>query len=55
MKVGELIKDTLWLPGAGYGGASPALSVLLPTFGRGADGTFMKAAASVLEIGRAHV
>ena len=49
MKVGELIKDTLWLPGAGYGGASPGLSVLLPTFRRGADGTFMKAATSVLE------
>jgi len=49
MKVGDLIKDTSWLPGADYDGARPAVSVLLPTFRRGADGTFMRAARSVLE------
>ncbi|MGH7341896.1 MAG: glycosyltransferase family 2 protein, partial [Candidatus Rokuibacteriota bacterium] len=49
MQVRELIKDTEWAPGTGYGGARPRLSVLLPTFRRGADGTFLKAATSVLD------
>src|SRR5579884_4083136 len=47
MKVRDLIKDTIWVPGADYG-RTPQVSVLLPTFRRGADGLFMKAAKSVL-------
>jgi hypothetical protein len=48
MKVGALVADTIWRPGSDYGGRRPPLSVLLPTFRRGADGTFLKAATSVL-------
>ena len=49
MLVGDLITHTQWRPGASYSGARPRLSALLPTFRRGADGTFLKAATSVLE------
>jgi glycosyltransferase involved in cell wall biosynthesis len=49
MKVGALTADTVWLPGADYDGARPALSVLLPTFRRGSDGLFLQAARSVLD------
>jgi len=48
MKVRDLIKDTLWFPGRGYAGAPPVVSVLMPTFRRGQDGSFLKAANSVL-------
>jgi glycosyltransferase involved in cell wall biosynthesis len=48
MLVAELIEDTHWRPGTGYGASRPRLSVLLPTFRRGADGTFLQAAGSVL-------
>jgi glycosyltransferase involved in cell wall biosynthesis len=49
MQVGALIKDTIWLPAAYADGPPPALSVLLPTFRRGADGLFLEAARSVLD------
>jgi glycosyltransferase involved in cell wall biosynthesis len=49
VKVGDLIKETTWLPGPQYDSASPVLSVLMPTFRRGSDGTFLRAANSVLE------
>jgi GT2 family glycosyltransferase len=49
MKVRELIKDTVWLPGRDYERARPLVSVLMPTFRRGQDGMFVKAATSVLD------
>lgn len=50
MKVRDIIKDTLWTPGFGYSDDhKPAISVLLPTYRRGASGLFRKAVESVLE------
>ena len=49
MKVKDLIRDTLWLPGSSYGdGSLPIVSVLLPTFRRAKSGKFRKAIESVL-------
>ena len=48
MKVGDLIADTMWSPGRDYTEAKPAVSVLMPTFRRGSDGTFLRAARSIL-------
>jgi len=49
MKVKDLIADTLWLPGSGYSDDhKPAVSVLLPTFRRGASGLFRRTVESVL-------
>ena len=48
MKVCELIKDTVWFPGRDYDTAQPLISVLMPTFRRGNDGSFLKAANSIL-------
>ena len=48
MKVRDLIAATQWQPGRHYDDQHPAVSVLLPTFRRGADGLFLKAAKSVL-------
>src|ERR1041385_6102710 len=49
MRVRDLIKDTVWLPGRDYDTARPWISVLLPTFRRGRDGSFLKAANSILD------
>lgn len=49
MKVKDLIADTLWSPGSGYSDDhKPAVSILLPTFRRGAGGLFRRAVESVL-------
>lgn len=49
MKVRDLVRDTEWIPGSDYvDGQKPAISVLLPTFRRGASGLFRKAVKSVL-------
>lgn len=49
MKVKDLVRDTIWIPGSGYAeDRKPAVSVLLPTFRRGASGLFRKAVESVL-------
>src|SRR2546423_7953058 len=48
MRVSDLIKDTVWLPSSNYDMARPLISVLLPTFRRGRDGSFLKAANSIL-------
>lgn len=48
MKVKEIIASTEWVPSHRYGQDHPLISVLLPTFRRGASGLFMKAARSVL-------
>jgi hypothetical protein len=49
MKVRDLIKGTTWTPGVDYlPGHKPAISILLPTFRRGASGLFRKAVESVL-------
>lgn len=48
MKVRDLIKDTVWIPSRDYDSARPLVSVLMPTFRRGHDGSFLKAARSVL-------
>ncbi|MFJ4195319.1 glycosyltransferase family 2 protein [Pseudomonas sp. NPDC089534] len=49
MKVRDLIRDTLWLPGRSYAaGEAPIVSVLLPTFRRAKSGKFRKAIESVL-------
>lgn len=50
MKVRDIINDTVWTPGSGYSvDHKPAISVLLPTYRRGASGLFRKAVESVLE------
>jgi glycosyltransferase involved in cell wall biosynthesis len=49
MKVGQIISGTEWHPSRTYEGQRPTVSVLLPTFRRGASGLFLKAARSVLE------
>ena len=46
--VRDLIRDTEWHPSQDYDSAKPVVSVLLPTFRRGASGLFLKAALSVL-------
>jgi cell division protein FtsB len=48
MKVKDLIAHTQWSPGRDYTATKPAVSVLMPTFRRGSDGTFWRAAHSVL-------
>src|SRR5256885_2305075 len=48
MRVSDLIKNTVWLPSSNYDMARPLISVLLPTFRRGRDGSFLKAANSIL-------
>ena len=48
MKVRSLVRGTHWLPGGTTDGPPPRLSVLLPTFRRGADGMFQRAAESIL-------
>ncbi|QEX25255.1 hypothetical protein FRZ61_52020 [Hypericibacter adhaerens] len=47
IKVADLIADTVWSPGGGHGTASPELSILLPTFRRGADGLLQRAIESI--------
>lgn len=50
MKVRDLIKDTVWMPGFEYSeDRKPLISVLLPTFRRGASGLFRRAVESVLD------
>jgi glycosyltransferase involved in cell wall biosynthesis len=49
MKVRELIEGTTWRPGRGYDRALPDVTVLLPTYRRGANGFFLRAARSVLD------
>jgi glycosyltransferase involved in cell wall biosynthesis len=49
MKVRDLVKDTVWRPGRSYDAARPLISVLMPTFRRGHDESFLKAANSVLD------
>lgn len=49
MKVRDLVQNTVWIPGSEYAEEQkPAISVLLPTFRRGASGLFRKAVESVL-------
>ncbi|QPC94097.1 glycosyltransferase [Mesorhizobium sp. INR15] len=49
MKVRDIIRDTIWMPGRGYSGDhKPAISILLPTYRRGASGLFRRAVESVL-------
>jgi len=42
VKVATLVADTIWSPGSAYHDTSPDLSILLPTFRRGADGLLQK-------------
>lgn len=50
MKVRDLIRDTAWMPGRGYDSTKkPDISILLPTYRRGASGLFRKAVRSVLD------
>ncbi|SPR97617.1 glycosyltransferase [Cupriavidus taiwanensis] len=49
MKVGDLVAGTVWMPGAAYEmGPKPEISVLLPTFRRGASGMFLESVKSIL-------
>ena len=48
MRVGRLVKGTEWHPGRGHGVGRPVVSVLLPTYRRGASGLLFRAARSVL-------
>jgi glycosyltransferase involved in cell wall biosynthesis len=48
MKVKDIISSSEWIPSRRYGQDKPLISVILPTFRRGASGLFMKAARSVL-------
>ena len=49
MKVGDIVAETEWRPSASHASAAPVISVLLPTFRRGASGLFLKAVRSVLD------
>lgn len=50
MKVKDLIKDTVWIPGSDYDdNKKPKISVLLPTFRRGKSGLFRRCVESILE------
>lgn len=42
VKVATLVADTIWSPGSAYHDTAPELSILLPTFRRGADGLLQK-------------
>lgn len=48
MKVKELISDSVWMPGSLYESSTPKVSILLPTFSRGKDGSFLRAVDSLL-------
>lgn len=48
MQVGELIRKSVWQPSRDHDTARPLVSVLLPTFRRGRDGSFLRAANSIL-------
>jgi glycosyltransferase involved in cell wall biosynthesis len=49
MKVKHLLQWTEWRPGSEYdAGKRATLSILLPTFSRGRDGLFLRAARSIL-------
>jgi len=49
MKVKELIRTTVWMPGRGYDASKkPKVSVLLPTFRRGKSGLFRRCVKSIL-------
>ncbi|SOZ98491.1 conserved hypothetical protein [Cupriavidus taiwanensis] len=50
MKVKDLVRDTIWMPGSAYSElVKPKISVLLPTFRRGKSGLFRRAVEAVLE------
>lgn len=49
MKVRNLITATSWIPGDDYSASTPAITVLMPAYRRGADGMFLRAAKSVLD------
>ncbi|WP_427310506.1 glycosyltransferase [Cupriavidus sp. H39] len=49
MKVGDLVAGTVWMPGTAYETETkPEISVLLPTFRRGASGMFLDSVKSIL-------
>lgn len=48
MKVAQLLEQSVWLPGKQYTNAAPEISIILPTFRRGASGYFLKCAKSIL-------
>ena len=47
-QVRDLIRDSIWCPGPAYGRCDPEITVLMPTYSRGGDGMFLRAARSVL-------
>lgn len=50
MKVKDLVRDTIWIPGSAYSEkVTPKISVLLPTFRRGKSGMFRRAVKAVLD------
>ena len=46
-RVSELIADTVWAAGSAWKGATPELSIFLPTFRRGRDGLLQAAIDSI--------
>jgi glycosyltransferase involved in cell wall biosynthesis len=48
MKVKELISDSVWMPGSLYESSTPKVTILLPTYSRGRDGSFLRAVDSLL-------
>ncbi len=48
MRVADLIKESIWIPGASYDKYRPTVTVIMPTYRRGANGYFKRAAESVL-------
>ncbi|SOY56877.1 glycosyltransferase [Cupriavidus taiwanensis] len=49
MRVKDLVRETVWLPGATYDASiKPRVSVLLPTFRRGKSGLFRRCVESLL-------
>ncbi|MCO4861557.1 glycosyltransferase [Cupriavidus sp. WGlv3] len=50
MKVKELVRDTIWMPGSQYvEHVKPKVSVILPTYRRGKSGMFRRAVQAVLD------
>jgi len=48
LKVTQLLEHSLWMPGKFYSKPAPDISIILPTFRRGASGYFLKCAQSIL-------
>jgi glycosyltransferase involved in cell wall biosynthesis len=50
VKVADLIRDSIWLPNPGRASSKrPGVSILMPTYARGVDGSFGRSVRSVLD------